>query len=132
MNQVMHACLVGLVVLTALTAQGQEPFACPDGARPNGEATPEVRESWGELTLNGSVVMHGPYRSWWPNGTLGNSGQYDRGKAVGKWSAWFPSGKLQAEEWFEDGQRTRARYWNEEGLSVPSPQSSAEPPVATQ
>ena len=101
-------------------------IVCPDGTRPNGETTPEVREAWCELNHEGTVVQHGPYRAWWPNGVLGTSGQFLLGKAVGEWKGWFPSGKPQGEEWFEDGRLVRARYWNEDGESVAEPVSPKE------
>jgi len=130
MNTSMRAFFVGYFAIATVAVQAQEQITCPDGATLNGETTPEAGESWCELPLNGTVVMHGPYRSWWPDGTLGTSGRYDRGKAVGKWSGWFPSGKLQGEQWFEDDKLVRARYWNEEGQSVTNLQPATPPPPA--
>jgi len=122
----LRTFLIGCFIVAALPVAAQEEIVCPDGAKPNGETTPEVSEAWCELSVDGAIVMHGPYRSWWPGGTLGTSGQYDRGKAVGKWTGWFPSGKLQGEEWFEDGKLVRSRYLNEEGEVVPKLQPATE------
>ena len=37
-------------------------------------------------------VPHGPYRSYYPNGVLHMSGQYDRGKRTGHWTQWSTKG----------------------------------------
>src|ERR1700741_1141154 len=105
----------------AFGANAEDELVCPQGTTPNGETTPEVREAWCEVAHDGSVVLHGPYRAWWPNGVLGTSGQYVLGKAEGDWKGWFPSGKLQGEEQFEDGALVKGRYWNEEGQEVAEP-----------
>lgn len=117
----MHLSLATLFVSFALgvgsaSAAG---IGCPKGTRPNGETLPEVREAWCEVMHDGKTVQHGPYRAWWPNGKRGNLGQYEYGKAVGKWTGWYPSGKLQGEEWFENGVVVKAHYFDEQGNRVP-------------
>ena len=99
-------------------ASSNENIECPVGTTSAGETTPEVREAWCELERNGTVVQHGPYRAWWPNGKLGSSGQYSYGQPVGKWTGWFPSGTIQGEEWFEDGTLVKSRYYTEQGEEV--------------
>ena len=98
----------------ALEAKG---IGCPTGTTPRGEATPEISEAWCE---DANAKMHGPYKSWWPNGKLGNEGQYERGKATGKWRGWYESGELQGEEWFEDGVKMKAVYYDRQGHKKPS------------
>ena len=80
-----------LVLVTCVSSQAQD-IACPAGTKANGETTPDVSEAWCELFLEGGVVQHGPTRSWYPNGVLGTTGQYDEGKPVGKWHGWYESG----------------------------------------
>ena len=90
-------------------------IVCPEGTKPNGEQTPEVSEAWCELKWKGKIVLHGPYRSWWSNGKLGNVGQYEKGKAVGKWMAWYETGQKQAEETFFNGKKVSETLWNKDG-----------------
>ena len=105
--------------------------SCPKGTKPNGEQIPgEVAEAWCELEISGQIVMHGPYRAWWPNGQLGTVGQYRSGVAVGKWSAWYPSGKLQGHEWFEAGRSVRTKQWSEAGRKLANPPSRSQEPAA--
>jgi hypothetical protein len=99
-------------------------IGCPKGASPNAQSTPELKEAWCERVQRGVEVQHGPYRAWWPNGNRANAGQYLNGQATGKWTAWFPSGRLQAEEWFENDVLVRAHYFDEQGRRVQAPVSS--------
>lgn len=117
----MRFCLPTLLVSFVLTigSASTTGIGCPSGSRPNGETVPEVSEAWCEVLHDGRTVLHGPYRAWWPSGKLGNAGQYEYGKAVGKWTAWYSNGKLQGEEWFENGVVVKARYFDERGNSVP-------------
>ena len=116
----MPLSIATLLILLALgvgsaSAAG---IGCPKGTRPNGETLPEVHEAWCEVMHDGKTVLHGPYRTWWPNGKRSSSGQYQYGKAVGKWTGWFPSGRIQGEEWFENGVIVKARYFDEQGKHV--------------
>jgi hypothetical protein len=76
--------LVGFLAMTQGAALAAD-LNCPKGTTPNGERTPEVSEAWCETTRGGRVVLHGPYRAWWPNGQLGTDGQYRYDKPVGTW-----------------------------------------------
>ena len=91
---------------------------CPKGTTPNGETTPDVSEAWCE---DSNHKMHGPYRVWWPNGKLGNEGQYEHGDASGKWRAWYETGELQGEEWFENGKKAKGHYYDKQGHEIPEP-----------
>jgi antitoxin component YwqK of YwqJK toxin-antitoxin module len=96
---------------------------CPKGTVPNGEITPEVKEAWCEIMWHGKTVQHGPYRSWWPNGKLGTTGQYVYGKAEGKWQGWYSTGQLQGEEWFENGRKVKAIYYDRKGNVAHEPET---------
>jgi hypothetical protein len=118
-------CIAALPLVAALGSSsvfGQD-FVCPKGTVPRGETTPEVREAWCEVTVNGKTVEHGPYRSWWPNGRLGTKGTMVYGKAEGRWTGWYETGELQGEEWFKDGKIVKARYYDKEGRRISKPQS---------
>lgn len=91
---------------------------CPKGTIIKGETTPEVREAWCEMNWKGKTVLHGPYRAWYPNGVLGTSGQYDKGKSVGKWYGWYDTGEKQGEEIFINGKKTTSKYWDKKGRSI--------------
>jgi hypothetical protein len=115
----LRTIFLGCYLAMFLTVHAQEEMVCPEGTRRAAETVPEVSEAWCELDHDGTVVLHGPYRAWWPNGVLGTSGQYSFGKAVGEWTGWFPSGKIQGKQRFEEGEVVEARYWNEDGQPVP-------------
>ena len=108
-----------LVVVPAVV-DGQS-LTCPAATTPKGERTPEVSEAWCEALHEGKVVLHGPYRAWWPNGQLGTDGRYHYGRPVGVWKGWYVDGKRQGEESFEDGRRIGGGYWNENGKQVANP-----------
>ena len=109
-----------LLVVVPAVADGQR-LTCPAGTTPKGERTPEVSEAWCEALHEGKVVLHGPYRAWWPNGQLRTDGRYHYGRPVGVWKGWYVDGKRQGEESFEDGRRIGGRYWNENGKQVANP-----------
>jgi antitoxin component YwqK of YwqJK toxin-antitoxin module len=44
---------------------------------------------------------------------------------VGLWRAWYDSGELQAEEWFEKGKRVKVRYLDKNGREIPEPKTKA-------
>ena len=100
-------------------------IGCPDGTQANGETVPEVREAWCELHTSGGVVQHGPYRAWYPNGTLATNGQFDKGKNVGRWHGWYASGAKQGEIVYENGEVVSEVYWTEDGVETDSPSSSS-------
>lgn len=118
----MKGSFVALALFVALPCiAGSNDIGCPEGAKPNGETTPEVSEAWCEISKGGKTVQHGPYRAWWPNGKLGTEGQYDYGKAVGHWRGWYETGELQGEEWFENGIKVKVRYFDKKGHEIPKP-----------
>ncbi len=98
----------------AVVSAAPDPLQCPPGTVANGEQTPDVDEEWCEIP-GAPPVLHGPYRAWWPNGKLGTRGQYTTGKRTGKWIGWYPSGKLQGNEWYVSDKLSRSEYWKESG-----------------
>jgi len=111
----MKAIAAIILFLLPLSALGKDDIDCPEGTIISGETTPEVREAWCEINLKGKTVLHGPYRAWYPNGKLGTSGHYDKGKPVGTWYGWYESGARQGEEVFVDGKKVSSKYWEEKG-----------------
>lgn len=77
MRAILAEILVALLTLSGNSFAG-EGIGCPAGTKPNGETTPDVSEAWCEIVRDGKVEYHGPYRAWWPNGKLGNEGQYSK------------------------------------------------------
>lgn len=121
MRATFAAVLIAALVLSDNSfADG---IGCPAGTTPNGETTPEVSEAWCEITRDGKVDMHGPYRAWWPNGRLGDQGQYSYGQMTGRWRAWHKNGKLQAEEWYDKGHKTKGFYWDKNGIKSQEPKT---------
>lgn len=89
-------------------------FTCPPDTILNEETKPELSVSWCEVTINGDVVFHGPYRAWWPNGRLGNEAHYDYGTPVGLWLGWYESGALQGSNLYENGVVVEKKRYPEE------------------
>jgi len=119
--RVLLAFLPFFLTLPCIAASND--IGCPKGTKPNGETTPEVSEAWCETTKDGKTVQHGPYRAWWPDGRLGTEGQYEYGKAVGRWRGWYKTGELQGEEWFENGVKVKGHYSgkNDHVIQKPKP-----------
>ena len=116
-----YLLVFAILLLTGPGLAGAEDLKCPKGTTVNGERTPEVSEAWCETLRGGHAVFHGPYRARWPNGQLGTEGEYRDNKAVGTWKGWYPDGKPQGEEFFEDGRLVRGRYWDRSGTPIPKP-----------
>lgn len=91
---------------------------CPEGTTVKGETTPELREAWCEFSLETKTVVHGPYKAWYPNGVLGNSGQYEEGIPVGTWYSWYDTGEKQGEEVFKNGEIISTTIWEKNGTVV--------------
>jgi antitoxin component YwqK of YwqJK toxin-antitoxin module len=93
---------------------------CPPNTIQRGEKTPEVSETWCETqNSKGQTVLHGPYRAWYPNGTLGTKGQYHYGQATGFWEAWYENGQKEAEGYFDNGEEIGDwKYWDKKGNKI--------------
>lgn len=81
-------------------------FICPDNSKINGETVPEAREAWCELFHNNKTLLHGPYRTWYPDNTLWVKGQYDKGVMVGQWFVWDKDGKLKSSDTYINGKKS--------------------------
>jgi antitoxin component YwqK of YwqJK toxin-antitoxin module len=114
----MHSNVLAWLMMLIASNTYANDIQCPPGSLSNGESTPELVEAWCEVMENGKVVEHGPYRAWWPNGNLGTEGQFNLGKAVGRWRGWYSSGILQGEEWFDKRVKVKSRYFNETGNEI--------------
>ncbi|MBV2367075.1 toxin-antitoxin system YwqK family antitoxin [Streptomonospora nanhaiensis] len=80
-----------------------------------------------ELAPGGAVVAlvtyrrgreHGPWREWYPDGTLKVEGRVEFGRgAVGTWRTWHANGRLAEEHEFDGlGRRRAERRWDAEGV----------------
>lgn len=88
---------------------------CPPGAAPNGRETGAMTEAWCELAADRSL-FHGPYRAWYPDGTLGTEENYVHGLAQGEARYRWGSGHKQAQGNYKDGVRDgRWRFWDKTG-----------------
>ncbi len=70
--------------------------------------------SWFERSANGMQeytyklnLTHGRYSAFYPDSTLATAGQYEEGLKQGKWSFFFPSGRLYKEDFFQDNRVVR-------------------------
>jgi hypothetical protein len=78
--------------------------ACGSGGRTFGpvEPSPHARVSWQCFLPDGT--MHGPYaEAPAPRETFTVTGQFDRGRRVGRWQAWSPEGRYLGSETFNAG-----------------------------
>lgn len=84
------------------------------------------------VTRNGfdGKLLHGEYRSFYPNKNLKESGQFEYGLKTREWKSWFSSGELQSvifwrsgkkegrfQEFSPDGQKLRSGQYKEDKLS---------------
>lgn len=93
-------CAALFLVLSAAARAGG--VDCPPESIPNQADPVSGPEAWCELASD-RTLLHGPYRSWHPNGVLGTEEHYVRGKANGFARYRWGSGEKQAEGRFKDG-----------------------------
>lgn len=110
---------------------------CPVGSERRGAAPPAALESYCLRRTDTASVQHGPYRRWYPDGTVRAEGTYENGTREGtwteyaedgsprsittfhrdvrdgKWQTFHPGGALEGEGTYEDGKKSgRATfYW---------------------
>lgn len=126
-----------LASIFAAPIAGAEDLNCLEGTTLSERSDEGVRDAW---CARPDGVLHGPYRSWHPNGQLRSATQYVDGVEHGTLRAWHPSGgralearlahaKLEGEwrEWHPNGQlsvranfeagdpRGLATWWYESG-----------------
>ncbi len=66
-----------------------------------------------------SIVSDGPHKEFFSNGELYVEGEFDKGKAVGKWVYHHPNGTVAKEVTYEDGRPDgEVKLFNEEGKLV--------------
>jgi antitoxin component YwqK of YwqJK toxin-antitoxin module len=53
---------------------------------------------------NGTLVKHGPFLDWHPNGQKSSEGNYRHGKQDGHWVFWDEQGKKVAEREYRGGE----------------------------
>ena len=121
MRTIFASVVFAVLVLSGSSFAGD--IGCPAGTTPNSETTTDVSEAWCETIKEGKTVMHGPYRSWWPNGKLGNQGQYNYGQMTGRWHAWHENGKLQGDESYAKGGKVKGLYWDKNGHKTQEPKT---------
>jgi hypothetical protein len=79
-------------------------LACPEGAQEFGAMPPAAQELWcGVATPTGSVLRHGPSRTWYRDGRPETVGAYADNRRVGHWWYWHDDGTLVKEGDFSDG-----------------------------
>ena len=84
------------------------------------------------VTRNGfdGKLLHGEYRSFYPNKNLKESGRFEYGLKTREWKSWFSNGELQSvtiwrsgkkegqfQEFSSDGQKQRSGQYKEDKLS---------------
>jgi len=87
---------------------------CPPETIENERVTPDISVVWCEVIIEDKVVLHGPYRAWWPNGQLGNDGYYEMGVPVGTWTGWYHSGVIQGINVYENGKLVKEERYPED------------------
>lgn len=101
-----------LILLFSGCASRPEHF-CTDKGQPAREVPAAYligdKQCFIKKDRDGTLVKHGPYREWFPNGAPAVEGEYSEGRKSGKWIEWDESGKKLSERWFEDGVETPTR-----------------------
>lgn len=115
-----------------------EPYTGPPIYLPEGEAPPPptevesrvVKENFpGTETVrferrvvkfsDDSIVSDGPHKEFFSNGQLYVEGEFNKGKAVGKWVFHHPTGKVAKEVTYKDGRpEGEVKLFNEEGKLI--------------
>lgn len=63
-------------------------------------------------------VRAGKFKFYQPNGIIDFEGVYDQNIPTGEWKFYFPNGQMSSLEMYENGNRVREDYWNEDGTSL--------------
>jgi hypothetical protein len=113
----MIACLQALLLFLFSAAALAADVACPPGAALREGEVSGGPAAWCELEEDNSL-LHGPFRSWHRTGILGIEEHYVRGKAAGRATYWWGSGKKQAQGNYKDGIRDGWwTFWNKNGIN---------------
>ncbi|RJO66737.1 MAG: hypothetical protein C4523_11630 [Myxococcales bacterium] len=79
---------------------------CPWGTDLVGQAPPNGFEQWCQKQgESGTFVRHGPYQSWYDNGTLKERGEFNNGKMTGHWISWHETGNKRMEGTREESEQ---------------------------
>jgi len=76
-------------------------------------------EAHQRLDEDGVWSLEGPWRAWYPNGTLEELGGYRTDREHGAWTWWYANGAEMARGAFEDGERVgRWTFWHPSGVVI--------------
>lgn len=88
----------------ASTTARAQALECPDEGTIRTLEDEAKTDQWCEAVLPGGAPRkHGPYRSWFPDGTLRLEGTYHRDTRTGTWRAFHPNGQLAGAFTYQDG-----------------------------
>jgi TonB family protein len=63
-------------------------------------------------------IRLGKFKFYHPNGIIDFEGTYNQNIPTGEWKFYFPNGQMSSLEIYENGNRVREDYWNEDGTSL--------------
>ncbi|CAH0996079.1 hypothetical protein EMA8858_02209 [Emticicia aquatica] len=78
----------------------------------------------GFLRMEGSFadekleMKNGKFKFYRPNGVVDYEGVYDENMPTGEWKFYFPNGQMSSIEVYENGNRIKEEYWNEDGSAL--------------
>lgn len=76
-------------------------------------------EAHQRLDADGVWALEGPWRAWYPNGTLEELGGYRGDREHGEWLWWYANGAEMARGAFEDGERVGVwTFWHPSGVVI--------------
>lgn len=63
-----------------------------------------------------SIVKHGEFKAFYPNGAIASEGVYEHGLEQGVWREFYENGRLAAQGSYQNGQRGEDwLFWGEDG-----------------
>lgn len=63
-------------------------------------------------------VRSGKFKFYRPSGVIDYEGVYQENIPTGEWKFYFPNGQMSSLEVYENGNRVRENYWNEDGTAL--------------
>ncbi len=93
-------CAQGALRAEASPMLAETALACPPATSVRNGRIDELTEQW---CADADGTMHGPYRSWHPNGRLRSTVQYREGREHGPTRSWHPNGPLALRANTKDG-----------------------------
>lgn len=111
---VVPRTILAVLIVNVLWIQASIAISCPASSTLVRRELPRGKEERCVLRRGGK--HHGPFQTWYGNGTLKQEGSYRYGQPQGRWTYYYPNGQKRMEGSWRFGKAQGAwTYWHENG-----------------